>query len=237
MNEVTKMITIRPANERGHANHGWLDSHFSFSFADFYDPKHMGFRALRVINEDFVAPQMGFGKHPHRDMEILSYVLEGAVQHEDSMGSSETLRPGELQHMSAGSGVRHSEMNPSATTPFHMLQIWLIPNEMGINPTYEQKAFNVQTEPNQLHLLASKDGRAESFVIHSDAELSAAMLTSGGSVTHAFRGGYGWLQVARGTVEVSGATLKAGDGLQLEAEPTLTVTSQDGGEFLLFDLD
>jgi len=231
------MITIRPANERGHANHGWLDSNFSFSFADYYNPKRMGFRALRVINEDTVAPQMGFGKHPHRDMEILSYVLEGAVKHEDSMGSSEILRPGELQHMSAGSGVRHSEMNPSSTAPFHMLQIWLIPNKMGIEPTYEQKAFNVQTEPNQIHLLASKDGRNESFVIHSDAELSAAKLAAGGSVTHTFRGGYGWLQVARGTVEVSGSTLKAGDGVQLEGEPILTVTSKDGGEFLLFDLE
>ena len=206
------MLTIRPAAERGHANHGWLDSNFSFSFADYYDPAHMGFRALRVINQDIVAPQTGFGKHPHRDMEILSYVLSGAVQHEDSMGSSEILRPGELQHMSAGSGVRHSEMNPSATEPLHMLQIWLMPNQLGIAPKYEQKPFSVQTEPNQLHLLASKDGRADSFVIHSDAELSAATLLPGGTVTHTFRGKYGWLQVARGTVDVAGATLKAGDG-------------------------
>jgi hypothetical protein len=231
------MITIRPANERGHANHGWLDSHFSFSFAEYYDPRHMGFRALRVINEDTVAPQMGFGKHPHRDMEILSYVLSGAVKHEDSMGSSEILRPGELQHMSAGSGVRHSEMNPSSTQPFHMLQIWLIPNKMGIEPTYEQKGFNVQTEPDKLHLLASKDGRDGSFVIYADAELSAAKLSAGGSVGHTFQAGYGWLQVARGSIEVAGATLNAGDGLQLEGESTLTVSSKDGGEFLLFDLE
>ena len=160
------MLTIRPASERGHANHGWLDSNFSFSFADYYDPTHMGFRALRVINEDVVAPARGFGKHPHRDMEILSYVLEGAVQHEDSMGSSEILRPGELQHMTAGSGVRHSEMNPSATEPFHMLQIWLLPNATGIAPKYEQKRFNVQSQTNQLHVLATKDGRGDSFVIH-----------------------------------------------------------------------
>src|ERR1700679_805868 len=153
------MLTIRPAAERGHANHGWLDSNFSFSFADYYDPTHMGFRALRVINEDFVDPQTGFGKHPHRDMEILYYVLEGAINHEDSMGSSEVLRPGELQHMSAGSGVRHSEMNPSATEAFHMLQIWLMPNQLGIAPKYEQQRFTVQEEPNQIHLLASKDGR------------------------------------------------------------------------------
>jgi len=231
------MLTIRPAAERGHANHGWLDSNFSFSFADYYDAAHTGFRALRVINEDVVAPQRGFGKHPHRDMEILSYVLSGAVQHEDSMGSREILRPGELQHMSAGSGVRHSEMNPSATEPFHMLQIWLLPNALGIAPIYEQKRFPIQSEPNQLHLLASKDGRDGSFLLHSDAELLAATLTPGGSVTHALRGGYGWLQVACGTVQVSGATLQAGDGLQLASEPTLTVSSETGAEFLLFDLD
>jgi quercetin 2,3-dioxygenase len=231
------MLTIRPATERGHADHGWLDSNFSFSFADYYDPAHMGFRALRVINEDVVAPQRGFGKHPHRDMEILSYVLEGAVQHEDSMGSSEILRPGELQHMSAGSGVRHSEMNPSATEPFHMLQIWLLPNETGIAPKYEQKRFNVQSQPNHLHLLATKDGRDDSFILRSDAELLAATLTPGAKVEHTFRGGYGWLQVARGTVEVAGATLKAGDGLQLEAEKAITVSSKNGGEFLLFDLE
>jgi hypothetical protein len=231
------MLTLRPASERGHANHGWLDSNFSFSFADYYDPRHMGFRALRVINEDVVAPQRGFGKHPHSNMEILSYVLEGAVQHEDSMGSSEILRPGELQHMSAGSGVRHSEMNPSATEPFHMLQIWLMPNELGITPRYEQQRYTVQEEPNQLHLLASKDGRQGSFVIHSDAELLAATVTPGATVTHTFRGGYGYLQVARGTVQVGAQTLKAGDGLQLEAEPTVTITTQSGGEFLLFDLD
>jgi hypothetical protein len=230
------MLTVRPSSERGHANHGWLDSHFSFSFADYYAPAHMGFRALRVINEDTVAPQTGFGKHPHRDMEILSYVLSGAVQHEDSMGSSEILRPGELQHMSAGSGVRHSEMNPSATEPFHMLQIWLMPNQLGITPKYEQKAFPIQTQPNQLHLLASQDARDNSFLIHSDAELLAATLLPGATVTHTFRNPNGWLQVARGTLTVNNQTLKAGDGLQIESEPTLTISSQNGAEFLLFDL-
>jgi redox-sensitive bicupin YhaK (pirin superfamily) len=230
------MLTVRPASERGHANHGWLDSHFSFSFADFYDPAHMGFRALRVINEDFVAPSLGFGKHPHRDMEILTYVLEGAVRHEDSLGSSETLVPGELQHMSAGTGVRHSEMNPSPTETLHLLQIWLIPNQMGIAPVYEQKKFAIQDQPNQLHLLASKDGRDNSFVIASDAELLAAKLEPGASVEHTFRGGHGWLQVARGSVQVAGGTLKAGDGLQISDESYVTVTSTDGGEFLLFDL-
>ncbi len=230
------MLTIRPATERGHANHGWLDSNFSFSFDQYYDPAHMGFRALRVINEDRVAPASGFGKHPHRDMEILTYVLEGAVKHEDSTGSSETLVPGELQHMSAGTGVRHSEMNPSDAEILHLLQIWLLPNQLGIPPKYEQKRFMVQDEPNQLHLLASTDARDGSFKIYSDAELLAARLDAGGSVSHAFKLGNGWLQVARGAVSVAGGTLQAGDGLALEGESSITIASDAGAEFLLFDL-
>jgi quercetin 2,3-dioxygenase len=230
------MLTIRPAAERGHANHGWLDSSFSFSFDEYYDPEHMGFRALRVINEDRVAPATGFGKHPHRDMEILTYVLEGAVKHEDSTGASETLVPGELQHMSAGTGVRHSEMNPSADETLHLLQIWLLPNRLGIPPKYEQKRFTVQEEPNQLHLLASTDARDGSFKIYSDAELLAAKLNAGGSVSHTFRLGNGWLQVARGTVSVAGGTLHAGDGLALEGESSITIASRTGAEILLFDL-
>jgi redox-sensitive bicupin YhaK (pirin superfamily) len=230
------MLTIRPAAERGHANHGWLDSNFTFSFADYYDPDHMGFRALRVINEDYVAPAMGFGKHPHRDMEILTYVLEGAVKHEDTTGASETLVPGELQHMSAGTGVRHSEMNPSDSETLHLLQIWLIPNQMGIPPKYEQKKFSIQEQPGKLHLLASTDGRDGSFKIYSDAELLAAKLEAGNTVTHQFKYGNGWLQVARGSVEVQGGTLKAGDGLQISNESTLTIASNAGAEFLLFDL-
>lgn len=230
------MVTIRPAAERGHADHGWLNSNFSFSFADYYDPQHMGFRALRVINDDYVAPARGFGKHPHRDMEILTYVLEGAIEHEDSMGSSETLVPGELQHMSAGTGVLHSEMNPSHEETVHLLQIWLVPNRTGIKPVYEQKKFDVQERPDELHLLASADGRSGSFVIASDAELLAARLSPGGSVKHEFKLGNGWLQVARGSVTVAGGVLKAGDGLQLEAEKAVEISSPGGGEFLLFDL-
>ena len=230
------MLTIRPAAERGHANHGWLDSNFSFSFDQYYDPAHMGFRALRVINEDRVAPASGFGKHPHRDMEILTYVLEGAVKHEDSTGSSETLVPGELQHMSAGTGVLHSEMNPSNSEALHLLQIWLLPNQLGIPPKYEQKRFKVQDEPNQLHLLASADARDGSFKIYFDAELLAARLDAGGSVSHTFKLGNGWLQVARGTVSVAGGTLQAGDGLALEGESSITIASDAGAEFLLFDL-
>jgi quercetin 2,3-dioxygenase len=230
------MLVIREAAKRGHANHGWLDSNFSFSFADYYDPAHMGFRALRVINEDYVAPSMGFGKHPHRDMEILTYVLEGAVKHEDTTGASETLVPGELQHMSAGSGVRHSEMNPSGKETLHLLQIWLVPNKLGIPPKYEQKKFSVQEQPNKLHLLASEDARDGSFKVYSDAELLAAKLDPKGSVTHTFKHANGWLQVARGEVEVAGGTLKAGDGLQISDEKTLEITSATGGELLLFDL-
>jgi redox-sensitive bicupin YhaK (pirin superfamily) len=230
------MLVIREAAKRGHANHGWLDSHFSFSFAEYYDPAQMSFRSLRVINEDFVAPAMGFGKHPHRDMEILTYVLEGAVKHEDTTGASETLVPGELQHMSAGSGVRHSEMNPSDTETLHLLQIWLVPNKMGIPPKYEQKKFSVQEEPNKLHLLASEDARDGSFQIFSDAELLAAKLEPKGTVKHTFKHGYGWLQVARGEVTVAGGVMKAGDGLAITDEATLEITSAAGGEFLLFDL-
>jgi redox-sensitive bicupin YhaK (pirin superfamily) len=230
------MLTIRPATDRGHANHGWLDSNFSFSFDQYYDPAHMGFRALRVINEDRVAPAMGFGKHPHRDMEILTYVLEGAVKHEDSTGASETLVPGELQHMSAGTGVRHSEMNPSADETLHLLQIWLVPNQLGIPPKYEQKRFTVQEQPNRLHLLASTDARDGSFRIHSDAELLAAKLDPSGSVTHTFRLGNGWLQIARGDVLAAGKTLHEGDGLEIEAESSITIESKSGAEFLLFDL-
>ena len=230
------MTTLRPASERGHANHGWLDSNFSFSFAGYYDPNHMGFRALRVINEDYVAPARGFGKHPHQDMEILTYVLEGAVQHEDSLGSSEVLVPGELQHMSAGTGVRHSEMNPSETETLHLLQIWLVPNKMGIKPVYEQKRFRVQEEPNALHLLASPDGREESFVVNTDAELLAAKLEPGAEVRHMFKLGHGWLQVARGSVEVSGETLKAGDGIAFSDQSSVTIGSREGAEVLLFDL-
>ena len=230
------MLTIRPAAERGHANHGWLDSNFSFSFAHYYDPAQMGFRALRVINEDYVAPANGFGKHPHRDMEILTYVLEGAVKHEDTTGASETLVPGELQHMSAGSGVRHSEMNPSATETLHLLQIWLVPNKLGIPPKYEQKRFSVQEQPNKLHLLASTDAREGSFQLYSDAELLAAKLNPGGSVTHTFKLGNGWLQVARGSITVAGKLLDKGDGLQIEGESAITISSETGAEFLLFDL-
>jgi redox-sensitive bicupin YhaK (pirin superfamily) len=232
------MLTVRKSTERGHANHGWLDSRFSFSFDQYYDPAHMGYRALRVINEDHIAGGMGFGKHPHKDMEILTYVLEGAIAHEDSTGASETLTPGELQHMSAGTGVRHSEMNPLPKQECHLLQIWLMPNQLGIAPKYEQKRFTVATEPNLLHLLAAKDGRDGAFKIYSDAELLAAKLEAGAKVSHDLHSGYGWLQVARGSVTANGVELQQGDGVAISDEKALTVQGGgQGAEVLLFDLD
>ena len=230
------MMVIREAAKRGHANHGWLDSNFSFSFADYYDPKQMGFRALRVINEDYVAPSMGFGKHPHRDMEILTYVLEGAVKHEDSMGSSETLVPGELQHMSAGTGVRHSEMNPSDTETLHLLQIWLVPNQLGIPPKYEQKKFTVQEQPNKLTCSPAKTPATAPSRSTPTPSSSPRNSTPDGTVTHTFKHG---IRLAAGSTRRSRGSrrnLKAGDGLAVIGEKTLEVSSTTGGEFLLFDL-
>lgn len=229
------MTNYLASNNRGQGDHGWLKSNFSFSFADYYNPQRMGFRALRVINEDYVAAGTGFGKHPHRDMEILTYVLEGAVEHKDTTGASEVLTPGELQHMTAGSGVMHSEMNPSKTETLHLLQIWLLPNQLGITPKYEQKRFSVISEPNKLHLLASKDGRDGSFVLHSDAELLAAKLENGTEVKHTLRGGHAWVQVARGSVTANGQALQQGDGLAISDEDGVTISGD--GEVLLFDLD
>lgn len=231
------MLTIRPANERGHANIGWLDAFYTFSFANYYDPKWMGFRALRVINDDKVAPGRGFGRHPHNDMEILTYMIAGSLSHNDSTGGSGALLPGELQHMSAGTGVEHSEQNASSTVESHSLQIWIEPNTTGVEPQYQQKRFRVSEEPNQFHLLASKDGRDNSFRIHADAELLAADLKPGATVTHSFKADYGWLHVVRGEVSVAGGTLKAGDGLALSKEKSLTLSTETGGEVLLFDLE
>jgi hypothetical protein len=231
------MLTLRPRNQRGHANHGWLDTWHTFSFANYYDPAHMGFRGLRVINEDFVEPAMGFGTHGHRDMEILTYVLEGALEHRDSIGAGGVIVPGEVQHMSAGSGVRHSEFNASKEKPVHLLQIWIEPKLPGIAPSYSQQAFPIATELNQLHLLASEEGREGSLKIEAEAELRAARLTAAASVEHRFERPYGWLQVARGGVTANGMALVAGDGVAVTEEPKLSVTAGvEGAEFLLFDL-
>ena len=232
------MISIRPAQARGTANLGWLDSRHSFSFGHYYDPKHMGFGPLRVINEDRVQPGGGFGTHGHSDMEIISYVLDGALEHKDSIGTGSVIRPGDVQRMSAGSGIRHSEFNHSKREPVHFLQIWLLPERQGLAPSYEQKTFADGEKRGRLRLLASRGGRDGSLVIHQDADIYASLLDEGDQVQHALRAGRkGWLQVARGAADVNGQTLRAGDGAAVEGEPELTVTATaNGTEILLFDL-
>ncbi len=231
------MIRIRKAEERGHFDHGWLDTYHTFSFADYYDPEFMGFRSLRVINEDRVTPGRGFGTHSHRDMEIITYVLEGELQHRDSMGSGSTIRPGEVQRMSAGTGVLHSEVNPSRSEAVHLLQIWILPERRGIQPEYEQKTFPAEERKDKLCLVASRDGEDGSLEIHQDAKLFAATLTDLKPVTYQLpEGRYAWLQVARGTVDMNGQPLRAGDGAAVEDERTITLRGNDA-EVLLFDLN
>jgi len=227
------MMTIRKNNERGHFNHGWLDTYHTFSFADYYDQEHMGFRTLRVINEDRVAPGEGFGMHPHRDMEIITYVLSGALAHKDSSGGEGVLRPGEVQHMTAGAGIRHSEFNASQTEPVHLLQIWILPEKNGLRPAYEQKRFDI----NGLTLVASQDGRDGSLPIHQDVNLYAARLPSGKEVTQALGGGrQAWIQVASGSLNLNGRSLQAGDGAAVTDESELKIRADNPAEFLLFDL-
>jgi redox-sensitive bicupin YhaK (pirin superfamily) len=231
------MLTIRRAGERGYADHGWLRSYHSFSFADYYDPRHMGFRNLRVINEDRVQPGQGFGTHPHRDMEIISYVLEGALQHRDSMRNGSVIRPGDVQRMSAGTGVTHSELNASPSELVHFLQIWLIPSERGIQPSYEQKAFSRDDKAGRLRLVASPDGREGSVTIHTDAHLFAGVLSDGQRAEHALAPGrHAWVQVARGRGRVNGQEVSAGDGVAISDEELVQVEGTGGGEVLVFDL-
>jgi redox-sensitive bicupin YhaK (pirin superfamily) len=230
------MIRVRRAADRGHFNHGWLDTYHTFSFADYYDPTQMGFRSLRVINEDRVDPGMGFGMHGHRDMEIVTYVLEGALEHRDSMGNGEVLLPGELQRMSAGTGIRHSEFNPSATEPVHLYQIWLLPRSPGIRPSYEQKSFAEDEKRNWLRLVASPDGAEGSLSIYQDARIFLATLQPGESVEHEVpTGRHAWLQILRGRVNVSGTVLEAGDGVAASAQP-LRIFGEQSAEVMLFDL-
>jgi redox-sensitive bicupin YhaK (pirin superfamily) len=233
------MLAVRKSTDRGHANHGWLDSKFSFSFADYYDPEFMGFRALRVINEDVIQGGGGFGTHGHKEMEIVTYVLEGGVEHRDSLGSGGVITPGELQHMSAGTGIRHSEFNASKTTPAHMLQIWLLPSKHGIAPSYSQQRFPIAGERNLLHLLASRDGRNNSLTWVTDADLYAARLDFGARVEHAFTDEkHGWVQVARGVAVVNGEQLSQGDAVALTGEKEVSIQAgTDGAEVLLFELD
>jgi redox-sensitive bicupin YhaK (pirin superfamily) len=231
------MLTVRPALERGHAQHGWLDSYHTFSFADYHDPKHMGFRALRVINEDRVAPAQGFGSHPHRDMEIISYVLEGGLEHRDSLGTGSVIRPGDVQRMSAGRGVTHSEFNASKTEPVHFLQIWLVPSERGIPASYEQKRFGEDEKRGRLRVIAAPDAREGAVTIHTDAVVYSGVFANGENAElkldpqrHA------WVQVVRGTVRVNGQPLGAGDGAALSGESDLKLEGVEDSEVLVFDL-
>ena len=232
------MINVRHAEERGTANFGWLDSRHTFSFGDYYDPEQMGFGPLRVINEDRVSPGQGIGTHGHRDMEIISYVLEGALEHKDSIGTGSVIRPGDVQIMSAGTGIRHSEFNHSKTEPGHFLQIWVVPDRNGIAPRYEQKTFPDADKRGRLRLVGSSDGRDGSVVIHQDVKLFATILKNAEEVTHDLpTGRKGWLQVARGAVVMNGRDLHAGDGAAVDGEPAITVTAKTGGaEILVFDL-
>ena len=231
------MLTIRKAADRGHADHGWLDSYHTFSFADYHDPAHMGFRALRVINDDRVARGQGFGSHSHRDMEIISYVLEGALAHKDSMGTDGVLRPGDVQRMSAGTGVVHSEFNGSKTDPVHFLQIWIKPDAKGIAPGYEQKTFPAADKRGRLRLVASPDGGAGSLRINADARVYAGVLDAGQQVDLALDDGrHAWVQVAEGRVRVNGQELTAGDGVAISDERHLNIEGTDAGEVLVFDL-
>lgn len=231
------MIFLRRADERGHAGHGWLESYHTFSFADYYDPEYMGFRALRVINEDRVQPGRGFGTHPHRDMEIISYVLSGALEHRDSMGNGSIIRSGDVQRMSAGTGVTHSEFNASSTELVHFLQIWLLPARRGLPPSYEQKSFSEEELQGCFRRVASPDGAEGSVTIHTDASLYVGRFDHGESATFDLSPErFAWVHVARGVVEVQGHQLTAGDALALAEEREVRVQGGEGGEVLLFDL-
>lgn len=231
------MINIRRSNQRGGGDYGWLRTQHTFSFNTFYDPKWMGFRSLRVINEDWVAPAGGFPTHPHRDMEIITYVLDGALAHKDSLGTGSIIRPGDGQRMSAGSGIRHSEMNASQTEAVKLLQIWLLPEREGIEPSYEQKSFPAEEKRGKLRLIASPDGKEGSVTIHQDAKLYVSLLASGEQVTHELSNGRSaWLQVAKGAVQLNGNALNQGDGAAIRDEQKLIIIGTEDAEVLLFDL-
>jgi redox-sensitive bicupin YhaK (pirin superfamily) len=229
------MLTVRRAADRGHANHGWLDTHHTFSFADYYDPAHMGFGPLRVLNDDTVAAGGGFPPHSHRDMEIISYVLEGALQHQDNIGNGSVIKPGDVQRMSAGPGVIHSEYNASKESPVHFLQIWIVPSRPGLPSGYEQKFFSADEKRGRLRLVASPDGADGSVRIQQDLRMFAALLGDGDASSQGFGGRQGWLHVARGGAVVNGVGLQAGDGVAIEGEPQLSITSKETAEVLLFD--
>ncbi|MGH7991016.1 MAG: pirin family protein [Limisphaerales bacterium] len=231
------MITIRKAGERGHANHGWLDSHFTFSFADYHDPRHMGFRSLRVINDDIIAGGGGFGAHPHHDMEIITYVLSGALEHKDSMGNGRVIRPGEVQYMAAGTGVQHSEFNHSPTEPVHLLQIWILPDQKNAKPNYAEKYFT-GAATGKFHLVASKGGRDGSITINQDADVLLGKLDAGGKINYSFKPNrHGWLHVAEGEIKLGDLHLKAGDAAALSEESSIDLAGKSPAQVLLFDLN
>ena len=230
------MMQIRKAKDRGHANYGWLDTYHTFSFADYMDPKFMGFRSLRVINEDTVEPGQGFGTHGHRDMEIITCVLEGELEHKDSMGNGAVIRPGDVQRMSAGTGVTHSEFNPSKTKPVHLLQIWILPEAAGLKPSYEQQTFKNEERKNRFRLVASGRPREGAVKIHQDAELYVSVLEKNNEIEYALdKNRHAWLQVARGLVTANGSVLEAGDGAVIEKD-SVHVRADKDSEALLFDL-
>ncbi len=231
------MITFRDRGTRGQTRTGWLDSQHSFSFGDYHDPAHIGFRSLRVINEDRVIPGAGFPRHGHRDMDIISYVLEGALAHKDSIGNGTVIKPAEIQRMSAGTGIEHSEFNPSPSEPVHFLQIWLIPNRRGIAPSYEQKPVALAERRGKLRLVAAPEGQDGAVTLHQDARVYIANLAPGESVTHAIAPGRGiWVQLARGIIGLNGTELREGDGAALEEEASATIEAETEAEILLFDL-
>lgn len=231
------MKIIRRSNERGHAEHGWLDSYHTFSFADYYDPQWLGFRALRVINDDLIMPGMGFGTHPHRDMEIISYVLGGALQHRDSMGNGRVIKPGEFQYMAAGTGVQHSEFNPSKTEATRLLQIWILPDAKGVTPRYAERNL-AKADTGKLHLVASKTGRDGSMEIHQDTDLLLGKLDAGQSVSHALaEDRHAWIHVAEGEVSVNGTKLSGGDAMAVSDESALEIAATKPSQVLLFDLN
>ncbi len=231
------MITVRPSAERGHANFGWLNTHHTFSFANYYDPKHMGFRALRVINDDQVSPGRGFDTHPHKDMEIISYVLAGALAHRDSLGTSATVRANEVQRISAGTGIAHSEFNPSTDESVHLLQIWILPDQQGVTPSYEEKVFAPESKQGQWRRIASPTGQDGAVTINQDVELYATLLTPGETRAFELRSHrYAWVQVAQGKISLNGRSLAAGDGAAVSDETLLELTAHSDAEVLLFDL-
>jgi redox-sensitive bicupin YhaK (pirin superfamily) len=231
------MLTLRKAKERGHANHGWLDTYHSFSFAHYYDPQHMGFQTLRVINEDKIQPGMGFGTHSHRDMEIITYVISGALAHKDSIGTSSVIHAGEVQIMSAGTGISHSEFNATQTDWVHLLQIWIIPDKRGIMPRYDQKLFTTEDKQGKLKLIVSPDGREDSILIHQDVDLYATILKAGEKVEHFLKPQrHAWIQIVKGSALINSSPVTAGDGMTISEDKQIVIKSQDDTELLLFDL-